>query len=1106
MSGMSGGSLLEAVATILVGAARGLAVPSLALAVLGLHPAIARAEAPSAPGWTIGSISSPTKFAPGSSGDALQLIATNIGSATTTEPATVTDSLPPGLTATSIVGVTSSFHESLSCTLATLSCTLQGPLLPGDEILVFIRVSVAGASPPSVVNSATVSGGGALSASATQATSISSAPAGFGIQSFTASANNADGSLSTQAGAAPYSATASFALNTVLASNGRIEPAENLKDTTMDLPAGFVGNPLGVPRCTPSDFPICTPDTQVGQATVQFANLNRNGDTGISDNTFVVPVYNMIPPAGTPAEFKFQVAFGVATLDARLRGDGDYGISIDTKDNSEVTDAGGLASVAVALWGVPGDATHNAERGRVCATAACTTNPEAPFDAPVKPLLRNPTFCGPPLTTTFSADSWQTPGAFATAISTTPTGATGCGMLSFTPRASIQPETSVADSPTGLHVDLHVPQNDQPAGLAEPDLRKAVVTLPVGVTVNPAAADGLAACAPAQIELSGPEPASCPDAAKIGSVEILTPLLDHPLTGAVYIAEPGQNPFGSLLAIYIAVSDPASGTVIKLAGHVVADPQTGQLTTTFDNNPQLPFEDLKLDLFGGPRAALVTPETCGTFRSASELVPWSAADPSNPAAGEKSSSLESFTIDGGCLGGFAPSFSAGTVNPAAGGSSPFITLFSRSDQDQHFAGIELRPPPGLLAKIAGIPLCREPQAAAGTCPAASKIGHVTVAAGAGPSPVSLPEPGRAQDPVYLTGSYRGAPFGLSVVVPVQAGPFDLGTVVVRAAVYVDAHTARVTVVSDALPQILQGVPLKVRKLDVTLDRPGFMLNPTSCYPMSVDATIRSDGGLADALASRFQVADCSTLPFKPVFAVTTAGHGNVHGASLDVKITQRPGEAAIHTLETQLPRALPSRLATLQKACPEALFAANPATCPAGADVGFATAITPLLNVPLTGPAYLVSHGGAAFPDLDIVLQSEGVEIVLTGRTDIKRGVTYSRFEAVPDAPMSSFELRLNGGAGALLAATGSLCAPAKTLTIARRVSRRPRPSGRRVTAAATTPAVLLMPTRITAQNGAVASQTTRIAVTIEDFTPVPKMITITGISAIRGTAFSTVT
>jgi hypothetical protein len=335
-------------------------------------------------------------------------------------------------------------------------------------------------------------------------------------------------------------------------------------------------------------------------------------------------------------------------------------------------------------------------------------------------------------------------------------------------------------------------------------------------------------------------------------------------------------------------------------------------------------------------------------------------------------------------------------------------------------------------------------------------------------------------PVYLTGPYKGAPFGLSVAVPAKAGPFNLGTIVVRAAIYVDAHSAALHVVSDPLPQSVDGVPLRVKSVNVTIDRAGFMFNPTSCEPTRVGASITSVAGAITSAATRFQSANCASLPFKPSFSAKTAGNGGFHGASLDVTITQRAGEAAIRKVDTQLPLALPSRLVTLQKACPEAQFAANPAGCPPGSNVGIAKATTPVLNVPLTGPAYLVSHGGAAFPDLDIILQGEGVTIDLVGNTDIKKGITYSRFETVPDAPITSFALNLPGGPGAVLAATRNLCALTKTVTVRRRVTRRVHGHVRHITTTAkkAIPAPLVMPTTIIGQNGAVVTQSTNIAVT----------------------------
>jgi hypothetical protein len=477
---------------------------------------------------------------------------------------------------------------------------------------------------------------------------------------------------------------------------------------------------------------------------------------------------------------------------------------------------------------------------------------------------------------------------------------------------------------------------------------------------------------------------------------------------------------------------------------------------------------MKLKFEGGPRAPLANPQSCGSFTTVSALTSWSstserAAEPSAP-----------FTVSG-CTNQFAPAFSAGTVNPQAAASSPFTLTFSRQDREQDLSGITVNMPEGLLGKIAGIPQCGEAQANAGTCPAASRIGSATAAAGAGSHPYW--QTGQ----VFLTGPYRGGPFGLSVVVPAQAGPYNLGNIVVRAAIYVDPRTAQLTVISNSLPQSVDGVPLRLQTVNVTVDREGFISNPTSCEPTQIAASLTGGGGSSASVASRFQAGGCTALPFKPVFAVTTeAKTSKAEGASLDVKITQQSGEANIHRVDVQLPLSLPSRLTTLQKACSEAQFAQNPAGCPSGSLVGTATAATPLLNVALTGPAYLVSHGGAAFPDLDIVLQGEGVTIILVGNTDIKKGITYSRFETVPDAPISSFELRLPEGPDSLLTAYGSLCAPSKVVTVRKHVS--VRRHGRTVqvlrSVKHTVAEQLLIPTTIVAQSGVQIAQSTKIAVT----------------------------
>ena len=592
-------------------------------------------------------------------------------------------------------------------------------------------------------------------------------------------------------------------------------------------------------------------------------------------------------------------------------------------------------------------------------------------------------------------------------------------------------------------------------------MKDATVVLPKGLAVNPASANGLAGCSEAQIELDGPAPASCLDASKVGTVELVSPLVNHPLLGAVYIAKqgnggPGQgsNKFGSLIALYIAIDDPQTGVVVKLAGRVTLDPATGQLTTTFNENPQLPFEDLKLDFFGGPRAALQTPAACGSYTEGSaSFASW--AEPGVAVT----AGLQPFAVTSGpggspCpSGAFAPGFTAGTESGQAGAFTPFALSFSRQDGEQGLSGLEATLAPGLLAKLAGVPLCGSTEAVAGTCPAASEIGTVTAEAGAGSDPVSV------KGHVYLTGSYNGGPFGEVVEVPAVAGPFNLGTVVVRGSIRINPTTAQATVVSDPFPTMLSGegagVPVTLKRVLVTLDRPGFTFNPTDCNQLAVTGKLTGTGGASASVSAPFQVTNCAKLPFKPTFSVSTqAKSSKAGGASLRVKITSRSGQANLSKIKVALPKQLPSRFSTLQKACLAAVFEANPASCPAGSLVGTARAVTPLLKTPFTGPAYLVSHGSAGTPDLELVLQSEGVTLIQDGKTKIKNGITTSTFNTIPDAPISTIELTLPEGPHSALA---SFLAPKAKYSMC----------GQK----------LLMPTQITGQNGAFIEKTTKIAV-----------------------------
>lgn len=894
------------------------------------------------------------------------------------------------------------------------------------------------------------------------------AQASFGIVpgSFRTVAVNRDSTVDTQAGSHPYAYTVSFAIN----ENAQREPEGNLRDVVVDLPLGFVGNPTAVPRCSRHDFEgqtaFCPGDTQVG---VVRAEIQGAGD--IED-----PVFNLVPPPGVPARFGFSNINLNGIEDASVRTGAGYGVAV-TGNNIPVT---GVESVSETIWGVPPDKSHDPERTCVNEVGgAKELVHKCSSDVAPKPFIALPTSCAGPLAATLSVDSTEAPGVFLSeeALSLdaggNPIGLFGCERLLFEPSIQTQPETAAASSPTGLRFDLHIPQNEEPEGLATADLKNATVTLPAGMTVNPSAANGLQACAPAQIALSAPGPAACPEDSTIGTVEVDTPLLEHPLHGAVYLATQEDNPFHSLLAIYVAVYDPITGVVVKLAGEVKAEEGTGRLTTTFKENPQLPFEDFKLHFFGGSQAALTTPATCGTKTVTTDLTPWSS--PEAPDA----TPAYSFDVDQGCgSAGFSPSFTAGTLNPQAGAYSPFVMTFSRHDGEQLFQGLEATLPPGLLATIKDVPLCPEAQADAGTCEAASEIGETSAAAGEG-EPVWV-----SGGKVYLTGPYAGGPgpFGLSIVVPAVAGPFDLGNVVVRARIEINPQTAQATIRTiDPIPQMLKGIPLYIRTIEATIDRPGFVFNPTSCSPSSVTATIGSASDVDAPVSSPFQAANCAALRFKPSFTVSTqAKTSKLDGASLTVRVAEKPGEANIQKVDLQLPLILPARLTTLQKACTEKQFNANPAGCPEGSDIGTATAVTPVLSVPLTGPAYLVSHGGAAFPDVEFVLQGEGVTVDLDGGTDIKKGITYSKFETVPDAPISSFQTSLPEGSHSALTANGNLCSPTKTVSVRKRVTVRAHGRIRHITktVSKTVSEALAIPTTLTGQNGAVITQNTKIAVT----------------------------
>jgi hypothetical protein len=899
----------------------------------------------------------------------------------------------------------------------------------------------------------------------------------FGISKFTISATNEAGEPYTQAGGHPYEVTTDIEFNTLEDTVTHTQnPAQELRDSFADVPPGLVGYPAVTSRCSRGTFlrQECPSSTQVGTYSVRYQS-----SPGVP-TIFEGPVYNLIPDPGHPAEFGIRTAGGVSfVLTAHVRTGKGYGITIGDAGIPAVS----IEGVGLTFWGVPAAESHNAQRGRLCLQfpeepPICEREGNEPSGALQVPFLTMPSSCsGKPLEATVVADSWENPGVlnadgtpdlaggnWKTASATMPA-MTDCGSLAFDPSLVVQPESggtgfgATGGEPVGLHVNLGVPQTESPSLSATPDVRDVSVALPAGMVVSPSSANGLIACSNAQFALDSSGPGECPPASQIGTVKVLTPALPEQLVGDVFLGSPLCDPCtpadaqdGHMIRLFLQViAEGESGVVVKLEGTASIDQQTGQIIATFKENPQLPFSDFKLSLGGGSRATLANSRVCGPARTSADLTPWSS--PFTPDAHLTST----FEVTG-CQGPqFNPSFTAGVTNLQAGAYGPFTVSFGRGDQDQYLSGLELKMPQGVLGKLASVPRCKEAQANEGTCGSESLIGHAQALAGPGADPY-LVNGGQ----VFLTESYKGAPFGLSIVVPAVAGPYTLsgttghGTVVVRAKIEVDPHTAQVIVKSDPLPTVLDGIPLQIRAVNATIDRNEFTFGPTNCSKLQVTGTLSSAEGISAAVSSPFQVANCGSLRFKPKFTASTqAKTSKANGASLVVKVAPAAGQANIGKVRIVLPKQLPARLTTLQKACTDAVFNANPSACPAASAIGTAVARTPVLANPLTGPIYLVSHGGEAFPDAVIVLQGEGITLYLDGNTNIKKGITSSTFNSVPDAPVTSFEAKLPESPHSAFAtnipakAKGSLCGQSLT-----------------------------MPTTLTGQNGGVLTQTTKIAVT----------------------------
>ncbi len=660
-------------------------------------------------------------------------------------------------------------------------------------------------------------------------------------------------------------------------------------------------------------------------------------------------------------------------------------------------------------------------------------------------FLTDPADCQEDLTArsaSVALDTWEHPDANLPIGTATPAFSTlqGCNLLSISTGLQVKPETTQAEAPSGYETELEVPQApNSSSGLGTPPVKDVSVTLPLGTTISPSSANGLQACpeaGPGGINIEGPEsdevaadgltrPAAghCPLASQIATIKASTPLLHEELTGHLFLATPGcggagqsactmvdaEN--GDLVGLYLELEAPHADVIVKLKGNAAIRQGSGQITVKFDENPQFPLEKLVVSTKQGAHAPLANGPVCGAATSKALVTPWSAPA-TEPATAESRFDVDWNGSGGGCpaSASFAPAFAAGTTVPVAAGTSPFALDLNREDREQNISTLSTTLPEGLLANLTKVARCPEPQASEASltaCPSSSQLGTTTVAVGPGSDPYYV------TGKVFFTYAYGGAPFGLSVVVPAVAGPFNLGNVLVRAKLYVDPHTSQVTAVSDPLPQERDGVPLHLRVLNINLSNREFVLNPTNCTKTSISGTVTSTTGASASLSSPFAVAGCKNLPFKPKVSLSTEANATKEdGTGVTTKIAYPTGgQANVAKVVIGFPKQIPVRLETLQKACLAVVFDANPASCPSASDIGTATAHTPILAQPLSGPVYLVSNGSAKFPDVEFVLQGEGITLDIDGQSFVsKDGALKVTFASVPDAPFSTFEAVLPRG------------------------------------------------------------------------------------------------
>jgi hypothetical protein len=899
----------------------------------------------------------------------------------------------------------------------------------------------------------------------TFAVAASSASADFGIEpgSFDSNSIDPNGHAMLQAGAHPFASTTGFDLNTEIYSgpgeeNGLPVPqGGHLRNVKVEVPAGLVGNPLATERCkltefakgivSPGPFKPCPDSTQVGIAEI---DLNLFG----SHSTMKGAIYNLTPGGGQPALFGFWALIIPVYINPTIRSNGDYGLNVNVLNIDEST---AISGTRLTFWGVPASATHDMERGNpLFGQCADQTAKPCKSGEPEIPFLTNPFDCAHgPFQVNMSVESWEGASDGDSMLTHddegNPRGVERCDRVPFEPAIDAKQTTNDAETPTGLDFELKAPSAGllNADGIADSPIKKAVVRLPDGVSLNPSAGEGLGVCTPADYAREDVDivaGSGCPNSSKLGSVDIETPLLEEHLTGSVYLAasdnpkttEHGaENPFDSLISIYIVARSAERGVVIKAAGKVEPDEKTGQIVTTFDNLPQLPFDNLKIHFREGQRSPLVSPPSCGTYTTVAEMTPWANQS-------QVRTVKDQFVVQHGvggspCASGappFDPNIQAGTLNNNAGAFSPFYLRMFRNDNEQEITNFSADLPTGMVAKLAGIPKCSDAalaKAAANTgleekenpsCPAASQVGHATVGYGVGT--VLNYSPGK----VYLAGPYHGTPVSIATVTSALIGPFDVGTVIVRSAFRVDGETGQVHVDSkgsDPIPHILKGVLLHLRDIRLYMDRPDFTLNPTNCDRMTVQALITGSGGdfvsSADDAAlpasTPFQAAGCGLLKFKPKLAFKLKG-GTHRGdyPALTTTLQARKGDANISKAVVTLPHSEFLAQEHIGTVCTRVQFAAK--NCPAASVYGRARAVTPLLDKPLEGPVYLRSSSHP-LPDLVADLGGE-IQVTLAGRIDSVHGRIRTTFNRVPDVPVTKFTLKMRGGKKGLLVNSRNLC------------------------------------------------------------------------------------